>query len=67
MDSESRPASRDSACVSFQLTRESEQSRLVAEAADDLGPNRETLLVPVERDRHGRLPGGVEHRGERNG
>jgi len=49
----------------FELPRKADEGRLRVEARRRLHPDGEHLLVPVERNRHRQLAGGVEHCSER--
>src|SRR3954464_4889039 len=49
----------------FDLRSKSQQRHLVARAADELDTDGEPVIVPVQRDRHGRLATHVVGRGER--
>src|SRR3954447_26279578 len=50
---------------SFDLRSKSQQRHLVARTADELNTDGKTRVVPVQRNRHGRLTTHVVGRGER--
>ena len=54
------PALRD-----LKLARKSEQEPVRTELRGELNANGQALCGPIERHRHGGLPGHIERRGER--
>src|SRR5437660_5172493 len=49
----------------LELRGEPQERRLVAEAAEEMRPDRQAVVGPMQRHRHRRLPGDVPDRGER--